>query len=169
MRVLLIEDDSATAKSIELMLKAEGCSLSATDLGEEGIDLGKIYDYDLILLDLSLPDMSGLNVLRHLRAARINTPITANSSIAPCTIASLCGVHPLGFVASEVCSVITSTRRIDAISPTIKNGSGVRPPVRIDARTVCNTSTSSSTNSSRSITGRIDSSPAHSANARHNW
>ncbi len=75
MRVLLIEDDSATAKSIELMLNAEGFSLSATDLGEEGIDLGKIYDYDLILLDLSLPDMSGLNVLRHLRAARINTPI----------------------------------------------------------------------------------------------
>ena len=75
MRVLLIEDDSATAKSIELMLKAEGFSLSATDLGEEGVDLGKIYDYDLILLDLSLPDMSGLDVLRHLRAARINTPI----------------------------------------------------------------------------------------------
>ena len=57
------------------MLKAEGFSLSATDLGEEGVDLGKIYDYDLILLDLSLPDMSGLDVLRHLRAARINTPI----------------------------------------------------------------------------------------------
>ena len=75
MRVLLIEDDSATAKSIELMLKAEGFSLSATDLGEEGVDLGKIYDYDLILLDLSLPDMSGLDVLRHLRATRINTPI----------------------------------------------------------------------------------------------
>ena len=75
MRVLLIEDDSATAKSIELMLKAEGFSVYATDLGEEGVDLGKIYDYDLILLDLSLGDMSGLDVLRHLRAARINTPI----------------------------------------------------------------------------------------------
>ena len=75
MRVLLIEDDSATAKSIELMLKAEGFSVYATDLGEEGVDLGKIYDYDLILLDLSLADMSGLDVLRHLRAARINTPI----------------------------------------------------------------------------------------------
>ena len=73
MRVLLIEDDGATAKSIELMLKAEGFSVYATDLGEEGVDLGKIYDYDLILLDLSLPDMSGLDVLRHLRPAR-STP-----------------------------------------------------------------------------------------------
>ncbi len=75
MRVLLIEDDSATAQSIELMLKSEGFNIYTTDLGEEGVDLGKIYDYDLILLDLNLPDMSGLDVLRQLRVSRINTPI----------------------------------------------------------------------------------------------
>ena len=67
MRVLLIEDDSATAQSIELMLKSEGFNVYTTDLGEEGVDLGKIYDYDLILLDLNLPDMSGMDVLRTLR------------------------------------------------------------------------------------------------------
>ena len=75
MRVLLIEDDSATAQSIELMLKSEGFNVYTTDLGEEGIDLGKIYDYDLILLDLNLPDMSGMEVLRQLRNAKINTPV----------------------------------------------------------------------------------------------
>ena len=75
MRVLLIEDDSATAQSIELMLKSEGFNVYTTDLGEEGLDLGKVYDYDMILLDLNLPDMSGLDVLRGLRAAKINTPI----------------------------------------------------------------------------------------------
>ena len=82
MRVLLIEDDSATAQSIELMLKAEGFNVYTTDLGEEGIDLGKIYDYDLILLDLNLPDMSGLDVLRQLRVAKINTPIMILSGSA---------------------------------------------------------------------------------------
>ena len=66
MRVLLIEDDSATAQSIELMLKSESFNVYTTDLGEEGIDLGKIYDYDIILLDLNLPDMSGFEVLRSL-------------------------------------------------------------------------------------------------------
>jgi two-component system cell cycle response regulator CtrA len=75
MRVLLIEDDSATAQSIELMLKSEGFNVYTTDLGEEGVDLGKIYDYDLILLDLNLPDMSGIDVLRTLRVGKVNTPV----------------------------------------------------------------------------------------------
>jgi two-component system cell cycle response regulator CtrA len=69
MRVLLIEDDSATAQSIELMLKSENFNVYTTDLGEEGVDLGKLYDYDIILLDLNLPDMSGYEVLRSLRVA----------------------------------------------------------------------------------------------------
>ncbi len=75
MRILLIEDDKAIARGIEIMLKSEGFNIYTTDLGEEGIDLGKIYDYDLILLDLNLPDMSGMDVLRTLRVARIDTPI----------------------------------------------------------------------------------------------
>ena len=75
MRVLLIEDDHATAQSIELMLKSEGFNVYTTDLGEEGVDLGKIYDYDLILLDLNLPDMNGIEVLRQLRVGKINTPV----------------------------------------------------------------------------------------------
>src|ERR1700691_4930455 len=82
MRVLLIEDDSATAQSIELMLKSESFNIYTTDLGEEGIDLGKIYDYDIILLDLNLPDMSGFEVLRKLRASKVKTPTLILSGLA---------------------------------------------------------------------------------------
>jgi two-component system cell cycle response regulator CtrA len=74
MRVLHIEDDTAAAQSIELMLKSESFTVYTTDLGEEGIDLGKIYDYDIILLDLNLPDMSGFEVLRSLRNSKVKTP-----------------------------------------------------------------------------------------------
>src|SRR3954453_13025483 len=82
MRVLLIEDDTATAQSIELMLKSEGFNVYTTDLGEEGVDLGKLYDYDIILLDLNLPDMSGHAVLRSLRVAKVKTPILILSGLA---------------------------------------------------------------------------------------
>ena len=82
MRVLLIEDDSATAHSIELMLKSESFNVYTTDLGEEGIDLGKVYDYDIILLDLNLPDMSGFEVLRSLRVSKVKTPTLILSGLA---------------------------------------------------------------------------------------
>lgn len=82
MRVLLIEDDASTSKSIELMLNSEGFNVYSTDLGEEGLDLGKLYDYDIILLDLNLPDMHGYDVLKKLRLAKVNTPILILSGMA---------------------------------------------------------------------------------------
>ena len=75
MRILQIEDDGATAQSVELMLKAEGFAVYTTDLGEEGIELAKSFEYDLILLDINLPDMSGFDVLRSLRHAKVSTPV----------------------------------------------------------------------------------------------
>ncbi len=82
MRVLLVEDDPSVAKSIELMLQAEGFIVDATDLGEDGLEIGKIYDYDIIILDLMLPDIDGYDVLRRLRAARVETPILILSGLA---------------------------------------------------------------------------------------
>ena len=81
MRVLLIEDEPTTAKSIELMLGTEGFNVYTTDLGEEGLDLGKLYDYDIILLDLNLPDMHGYDVLKKLRTAKVGTPVLILSGI----------------------------------------------------------------------------------------
>ena len=82
MRALLVEDDAGVARSVELMLKVENIYVYVTDLGEEGVDLAKVYDYDIVLLDLNLPDISGYEVLRSLRSAKIHTPILILSGLA---------------------------------------------------------------------------------------
>ena len=82
MRVLLIEDDQSTAKSIELMLKSEGYVVDMTDMGEDGLEIGKLYEYDIIILDLMLPDLDGYEVLKRLRAAKIETPILILSGLS---------------------------------------------------------------------------------------
>ena len=82
MRVLLVEDDFSTAQSIEMMLKSEGMVVDATDLGEDGLEIGKLYDYDIIILDLMLPDMDGMEVLRRLRHSRVKTPVMILSGLS---------------------------------------------------------------------------------------
>ena len=82
MRVLLVEDDSATARSIELMLRSGGFVVATSEFGEDGIEVGKLYDYDIILLDLMLPDIDGYEVLRRLRAQKVTTPILILSGLS---------------------------------------------------------------------------------------
>jgi two-component system cell cycle response regulator CtrA len=82
MRVLLVEDDRAMAQSIETMLKSENYICDTTDMGEDGLEIGKLYDYDIIILDLMLPDIDGYEVLRRMRAAKIDTPILILSGLS---------------------------------------------------------------------------------------
>ena len=81
MRLLLIEDDPATAASIEIMLQAANFVVDSTDLGKDGLERGKLYDYDIIILDLMLPDIDGYEVLHRLRTAKVHTPILILSGL----------------------------------------------------------------------------------------
>jgi two-component system cell cycle response regulator CtrA len=78
----MIEDDHSTSRSIEMMLSKANLNVFATDQGEDGIELAKLYDYDLILLDINLPDMSGYEVLKSLRVAKVETPILILSGLS---------------------------------------------------------------------------------------
>lgn len=84
MRVLLIEDDANTAQSIELMLKTEGHNCDTVGLGQNGLEFGKLNDYDIIILDFMLPDIDGAEVARRLREAHVNAPILIQSGLANC-------------------------------------------------------------------------------------
>lgn len=82
MRVLLVEDDTSTARSIELALASEGIICDTCELGQEGLEVGKLYDYDLIILDLILPDIDGYEVLLRLRSAKIKIPVLILSGLS---------------------------------------------------------------------------------------
>jgi len=82
MRILIVEGHPETRASMELMLKSAGFNVYSTDLGEEGVDLAKLYDYDVITLDLNLPDMSGYDVLKQIRTAKVRTPVIIVSGLA---------------------------------------------------------------------------------------
>jgi two-component system cell cycle response regulator CtrA len=81
MRVLLVEDDPTTQQSIKLLLESEGMVVDTADLGEDGLEIGKLYEYDIIVLDIMLPDMDGFEVLRRLRDGRVETPVLILSGL----------------------------------------------------------------------------------------
>ena len=82
MRVLLVEDDPTTQQSIQMMLESTGMVVDTADLGEDGLEIGKLYEYDIILLDIMLPDMDGFEVLRRLRDSRVDTPVLILSGLS---------------------------------------------------------------------------------------
>ena len=82
MRVLLVEDDVTAARGITLMMQSTGLIVDTTDTGEEALELVKHYDYDVVVLDLMLPDMDGYEVVRRMRAARMETPVLILSGLS---------------------------------------------------------------------------------------
>ena len=126
MRVLLIEDDSATARSIELMLRNDGFIVYTTELGEEGVDLGKLYEYEAIVLDLQLPDMSGFDVLKSLRLAKVRTPVLILSGNAIVEAK----VKALGFGADDYMSKpFHKDELVARISALVRRSEGHSQPV----------------------------------------
>ena len=81
MRVLLVEDDPSQQQSIKMILETAGMVVDTTDLGEDGLEIGKLYDYDIIVLDIMLPDIDGFEVLRRLRDSRVDTPVLILSGL----------------------------------------------------------------------------------------
>ena len=81
MRVLQVEDNGTTARSVEQMLRAQGHACETADCGEEALRLVREKDYDLILLDVMLPDMDGYEILKRIQGWGIETPVMIQSGL----------------------------------------------------------------------------------------
>lgn len=82
MRVLLVDDDLIAARAMAQQLKSGGAVIDTADCGEEALELARHYDYDIVVLDLMLPDMEGYEVIRRMRAGRIDTPVLVVSGLS---------------------------------------------------------------------------------------
>ncbi len=82
MQVLYVEDDTGLAESVQLMLQSEGHVCHAAEVGEEAVAMARSNDYDLILLDIMLPDIDGYEVIQRVRAAGVTAPVLIQSGLA---------------------------------------------------------------------------------------
>ena len=113
MRVLLIEDNHATAQTIELALAKHGMICDVSDLGIDGFEISTLYDYDLIILDIMLPDTNGLEVLKKLRTSKKQVPVLILSGLG----SSEDKIAGLGFGADDY---LTKPFNIDELIARIK-------------------------------------------------
>ena len=74
MRVLMIEEDVLSNRALVQALRDGGAVVEQVDSGEEALDMVKHYDFDVVVLEPTLMDMEGYEVIRRMRAARLNTP-----------------------------------------------------------------------------------------------
>jgi two-component system copper resistance phosphate regulon response regulator CusR len=85
MRLLLVEDEEKLARLVKRALMSERFSVDVAHSGREGLDLANSYDYDLLILDLQLPELSGGEILRRVRRVNSNVPVlivTARDAVA---------------------------------------------------------------------------------------
>ncbi len=81
MRVLVVDDDPVSTSLLEAVLESDDCIVESTDLGADALELARHYEFDAVILDLQLPDISGTQVLRRLRALGSTVPVLILSSL----------------------------------------------------------------------------------------
>lgn len=81
MHVLYVEDNPAEAKVVEAMLQDKGHLCHTTDLGQQAVVLAKRNKYDLIILDIMLPDIDGYEVIARLRKSNVATPVLLQTGL----------------------------------------------------------------------------------------
>lgn len=80
LNILLVEDEPINQKVVQMMLDKIGCRHDSATTGAEAIELAKKNSYDLIFMDIQLPDFNGIEVTQKLRGIGVNAPIIATTA-----------------------------------------------------------------------------------------
>ena len=75
MRALVAEDDLASARLVKAAIEPQSFVVEIAQTGEDALELAKLYDFDIVLIDLRLPDIDGGEVVRRMRSANVGTPV----------------------------------------------------------------------------------------------
>jgi two-component system cell cycle response regulator CtrA len=135
MRILLVEDEPVVAQGVYLSLRSSQAIIDQSETGEEAIQLAHLYDYDIILLDLMLPDMDGFEVLHRMRAMNIMTPVLIISGLTrPDAKVKAFGMGADDFITKPI-DKNEMLARIHAIVRRIKGHS--TPVIQIGTLTLC--------------------------------
>ena len=81
MRVLIVETDGTASRSLVQLLRSNSVIVDQVETGEETLELSRHYDYDIVLLDMAPQDMDGYDVVRRMRAARVETPVIMQAAL----------------------------------------------------------------------------------------
>jgi two-component system cell cycle response regulator CtrA len=110
MRVLLVARDAAIAAIVKMVLRREHFICHTANLGGDDLEICKLCDYNIILLEMTLPDTDAYEVLRRLCAARVHTPILILSSLADLDYE----IRRLGFNADDFLTIPFDPRELIA-------------------------------------------------------
>lgn len=115
MRVLIIDDDKPFNQGISFFLKSQGMTVDSVYSGEDGSALARLYDYDIIILDLMLPDVPGYEILKYLRASGVDTPVLILSGVLLVTKKIECFGYGADDYVTKPCDKNELSARIQAI------------------------------------------------------
>lgn len=140
MQILLVEDDISLAEGLQQALNREGITVNHVAKGKEAIHIVETFPPDIVLLDLGLPDMDGLEVIKVLRSKKVTTPIlilTARSSVQDTVSGLDCGADDYLAKPFEIPELLARIRVLERrISTTAESNEIIIGSVSIDTRSM---------------------------------
>ena len=131
-KVLVVDDEPTVVKSCRRILAEQGCEVLATESGRDGMNRAFAQEFDLVLTDLKMPDLDGMDLVRALRRERPQTAVVVITGYG--TVPSAVEATKLG-VSDYIEKPFTPAQIVEAVDRALPSGEP-QPEVRVEAELV---------------------------------